>query len=700
MKSPPLKRDRRNQDRLRYLKERDKYIARDAARRARLKAEAEAQRAKETKAAQRKEAKLEQARNRRRRRYAQDFLGFYRDLYASNAVDLVTGRPYADSLGEIHKFVADFLNLTEPKTVRRYSPLAGVMPKDLGLEFAERWLYWPTLKSEPQVQDGPTGPISTMFHDKGWQGVVVRLKGKRKRAMLLPRGHLKSEIITKAHTLWRICRDPSERNLVESLSQKQTRKFVKGIKRPFEQTGSKFHDLYGKLMPQGHDAEEWAADFFRLKCANPRGTDPTVEAVGIGGATTGSHFERILLDDFVTKETTGGVDGATTEETNEKIRLMNGVLDPGSILLDVGTPWEAGDGHSMFIRKDGPFYEDSSFFVATLVDANPEGRIPRDLCLVSRGDPIWPDKFPLYVIQEKRRSMPIDQEYFGQYFCQFYGTSVKLFHPDWIAHYDGEPRDMARRAKCRIFMAVDTASGKVNAIKKGKFDPTGMLVVGQSTLDPTDYYLLDGCKEFIAAEDMGAAIVEMALYWKKFADAHDLEFSVGVEDTAYSTLIKPIVEHELRDRGQEGIFTIVPLLHNNRQKESRIRMLASPHSRGMISLPKKLIKSQKRGPNYDLIEEWKAEFTDYPQVSHEELLDCEAYCFEMAGLRDHPDRPGGGKPPADPSRYDRRDQNAEREVDGIDEQDLLQDLYQETVPRKPVSSDAYSRDEGWEDALG
>ena len=623
--------------------------------------QADAEAAREKSEQERREAQeREAALQARRDAYALDPMAFYTDLFASKAVCNETGRQYGQSLGPIHPFLFDFL-CREIPGVKRYSVLAKHWDIPNG---SERWLYFRTLSSDPIIQDGPDGVVSQMFHEKPWQGMVIRLKGRLKKCVLIPRGHLKSTIGTEALTLWEICRKPAERNLIQSVNIKQARKRMAGIKIPFNQNED-FQRLYGHLKPDARDDEWWAADCFQLKAKDRRGPDPTVEVAGIGGDRTGSHFERVKLDDVVADKTTGGVDGSLTEDTKEKVRMLHGILDPGSQLLSIGTPWADNDAHSMFTRQDGPFYQDCSFLVATLIDGDPNGAVPATYGISGPGNPIWPEKFNREAIADKRRSMPIDKEYFGQFFCQFTGTTEKIFSADWITHYDGRPEDICEQEKCNVFVAVDTG-GKDAVLKKGKFDPTGIMVLGQSTIDPTQFFVLDGAKERMTTEDMADAIVDTCVYWQRITEKLGTVFKAGFEKTIYTTFLEPLIKAETIRRGIEGQLDLRLLEHGNRAKEARIRILATPYSRRWIAWPKKLVKKRfGRGEPYDLTEALRAEFTAYPMVAHEELLDCNAYAFELAGAVDLPDRPGERNRGKDPGAYTRRKWREDEETGEI-----------------------------------
>jgi predicted phage terminase large subunit-like protein len=127
-----------------------------------------------------------------------------------------------------------------------------------------------------------------------------------------PRDHGKSEIFCMAYPLRRICEDPDVRILIVQKTAEEAQKTLGVIKTELE-TNDTIKAYYGGLWQQkvgtrdisnaagvmqreGRKESAWRMDRITVKRAR-KGKDPTVEAVGVGGAITGGHFDVIILDD-------------------------------------------------------------------------------------------------------------------------------------------------------------------------------------------------------------------------------------------------------------------------------------------------------------------------------------------------------------------------------------------------------------------
>lgn len=109
--------------------------------------------------------------------------------------------------------------------------------------------------------------------------------------------------------------------IMETPIIKEIFKFVHGMPLKFRTR------QYGKL------------NFSFKQQASPEGS---FTALGLNGGITGKHFDRILLDDFVTLE--DRISKAEREKTKEILReIMNNIIDPGKPVSFIGTPWHRDD---------------------------------------------------------------------------------------------------------------------------------------------------------------------------------------------------------------------------------------------------------------------------------------------------------------------------------------------------------------------
>lgn len=612
--------------------------------------------------------------------YARDFKKFYLDLLASDTVNKITKKSYKQTWGKIHDFMVDFLNIGDD--VVTYSPLMDYMPeKNEDGDYIERWLYWRTMDGPPEIQDGSVGPLTEMFRDKFWQGLLIRVKGDGlSKCLLIPRGHLKSTIATQARSLWRIVREPDSRTLIRSLTEDTAKMFCGDVKFAFE-SNAEFRALYGGMATkEKHEPAPWNADALQVRnnkgFRKSRGKEPTLRSAGMNSSLTSMHCDYVTLDDVVGEGNTETV--TLRAQARGVIGKMMAIPDPGSPFEDIGTRWEDDDVHSMFIDPDrSDMEQDTSFMIATVLDGdteNVEGNyvhtVPRHISPLGYGKPIWPEAYTLREIARKRRSMKDDREWFSQYFNQFMGTGLRTFSKSWIKNYEGNPLEVARAKHLNIFIYFDTTSGK--KIQTGKLDFTCGIVLGQ-TPDCRSVYVLDGFAEKIPSALMVRAIVNLSRKWHAEAERYGGTFFAGVEDNAYTNHLDTAIMLLLKQESVNKHVAIHGVSHGNRQKSDRIAMLAQPYRDGMILWPHELVTHsslnepdlKQREENfepYDFIEMLKVQFCSWPGTANDDILDAHAGAYSRTNTGDFKNDPEEKKQMSDPS-IDRRSDRVESQND-------------------------------------
>lgn len=177
-----------------------------------------------------------------------------------------------------------------------------------------------------------------LMQDDGWfdpvhrrlcnwvQGHVAEAinKGKDAKLMLImPRGSLKTTIITKYLPIWLTCNDDHMRTLIVSNTFTNACKKLRDIRGVFEGMDI-FKVAFPDLLPTRDETVEkskWtdaAATINRSK-AFP---DATFEAAGVGTKKTGSHYNMIIEDDTVAPDESEMKSGITTPSRD---RVTKGV---------------------------------------------------------------------------------------------------------------------------------------------------------------------------------------------------------------------------------------------------------------------------------------------------------------------------------------------------------------------------------------
>ena len=175
--------------------------------------------------------------------------------------------------------------------------------------------------------------------------------GAQYQADFWPRDHGKSEIFCISYPLRRICEDPNVRILIVQKTATEAIKTLGVIKAELESNQplkgfyrqhwqhTVWHDdicnQAGAQMISGKKEGAWQQQRIYVKRCR-RGKDPTVEAVGVGGAITGGHFDVIILDDVEDDENT-----RTDDRIAAMIEWFTGTImqlrEPHTKIIVVGT---------------------------------------------------------------------------------------------------------------------------------------------------------------------------------------------------------------------------------------------------------------------------------------------------------------------------------------------------------------------------
>lgn len=589
----------------------------------------------------------------RARKLARDDFKFYlKHVFYHGAEDK------AANLGKVHDFTIDFLRLHEIDRIDEkycHSPIRKwCPPRNADGEFVERWLWFKTLDKDPEIQVGPVGPISQMFHETTWKGLIVRFAGDGSdKCLLLPRGHLKSTIGGEAFSTWEAVKDPSLRRILMSRRKNLALRTLQTVRKQFE-ANAMTQRLFGNLGPPSKgDALTWSKTAIQLKHAQARGSDPSLVVTSTSTETAGMHCDRVTLDDVV-----GQTNIATVElrqSLKDCVHNLEAVRDPGSHMLNIGTIWHEDDAHGEYIRPDGHSYEFTSFMVGTL-------RMDDDTAL-------WREKFTEPVmkrLEDKYRN----RMYF--FMCQYYNqpnsAASRTFKPEWLRtfndHPDADVRDcssperLAVNRRLDIYITCDPATST-----KKKSDFSALIVQGQDR-NTNERFVLDGFRDRLGPDVLPGAIADVLQKWKQITDAAGTRLRFGIESFGFSLYLKCALLNMLKQR---GIYVEVEeLKHNYRSKPDRIMVLAAPYSMGVVFFPKHLKRvAHEGGEAYDLIAKLRDELLRFNKNAigqHDDLIDAQAYgeIFMRPALAalDAPERPA---PVAkDPGVYN-RDTTGERQ---------------------------------------
>lgn len=172
-------------------------------------------------------------------------------------------------------------------------------------------------------------------------------KPARKKALMLPRGHLKTSFVTIGYTIQCLLKNPNTRVLIGNGVWDIARSFLSEIKAQLEQSQLKY--LFGEFQ-----SARWNADEIIIKQRTKPLKEPTVATTGVEAETTGGHYDIIILDDLI------GLQNSQTPEQRSKVkrfrRSMINLLEPGGLLIEIGTRWHLDDTFSEIFEKEMKYY--------------------------------------------------------------------------------------------------------------------------------------------------------------------------------------------------------------------------------------------------------------------------------------------------------------------------------------------------------
>ena len=382
---------------------------------------------------------------------------------------------------------------------------------------------------------------------------------KTRFRIVLPRGWLKTTLITIAYPLWEAVRDPNIRILIAQNTMTNATKKLMAITQQVES-----NKLLRALFPYMiKDPKRWSTEAASLKMMEGGRTkahpEATFEAAGTRTRITGRHYDRVIEDDTVAPDLDDNskeVVIPSKRDIEQAIgwhRLVTPILiNPmESINIIVGTRWAELDLISWSMANEPQFEH-----VERSCLEDEDGKSAED------GKITWPKRFGREVLDGLLHSM-------GPYLfsCLYLNKPIRaedmIFKPEWVQFYETEPRGLI------TYTTVDPAGDPEDT--KGDPDWNVVMTVGidQKT---GKKYILDMFREKCSPSSLLDALFHQVLKWKPR--------KVGLETIAYQKSL----QHWIRERQrQEGVFfTVEGITHSNRSKNARIMGLQPAFSSGLV----------------------------------------------------------------------------------------------------------------------
>lgn len=382
-------------------------------------------------------------------------------------------------------------------------------------------------------------------------------KDPDKHLFLLPRGHLKSCIITAAYSIWCILRNPNIRIGICANTTGLAREHMRLIKRPFE-SNELFKMMFPDILYQDpqNESSKWSESEITVKRTGVM-RESTVETFGIDPLPTGHHYDLIIYDDIVTPESVTTLE--LMKKTKDLFSLSLSLLEPHGRRLVTGTRYHFGDLYSDLIEsKNWKVYLRKA---------------------IENGIAIFPQKFSL----EKLQSIKEEQ---GSYIfsCQYLLDPIapekQDFKSEWIKYYIEAPKGLT------ITITVDPAF-----TVHEKSDYTAIVACGTDWRD--DMYVLEAIRGKWTSKETVDRIVEVCKRYNTY--------QVGIESAGYQYTYYD-------DLKPYNIYPIELKPSTKESKRMKIMGLQPRFERGKIFIKRDMT---------DLEEE----LLHFPHCKHDDLID-------------------------------------------------------------------------------
>lgn len=404
---------------------------------------------------------------------------------------------------------------------------------------------------------------------------------------LWSRGHFKSTIITYAGVVQEILKNPEICICIISYKAGAAETFAAQIKSAFESNEvllNCFPDVLWAERPD-HRGDVWSVSDFTVKRTNGR-KEATVATSGlVSGMRTGGHYDLLVYDDTVT------YDSVVTPEMSQR------TTDAWSMSLNLGSEktrhWYIGTRYAIF----DTYHE--------MIERGIRER--RHVGMDEAGRPVLLSEEEF---AKKRREMSA-KDWASQMMQTPIGLGELIFDDKWWLNSDTlpAPKTMHR------YIFVDTAT------KRGKRNDYSVFwVVGYGR--DRIYYPLDCVRDKLSLSQRADAIFRLVEQWMP-ADVF-WESNGSRSDGEY-------IEERMERAGYRFRITEI---NQSQPKEDRIRWLEPAWRDGRIIMPRRLAYTDVNQETHDLIHDFKAEeWSIYPSVTHDDMLDCLANIFHPEVVR-------------------------------------------------------------------
>lgn len=410
-----------------------------------------------------------------------------------------------------------------------------------------------------------------------WSDVHTELQGFLKTAgkrihIELPRGHLKSWIVTQGWALQQMLANPNLRVLIANATESNATKMIRLIER-FLGKQSLLEQVYGKF-----ESEIWNQEEFVIAQRTAPLVAPTFMAAGIQKTLTSQHFDLIIADDLVEP------DNVRTKEQREKVYefylSLFDLLEPDGRMVVIGTRYHQDDLYAKILEENAT-HKNWSIFVRSCY--NPDGSV------------LFPEKFSHDQLDDiKKKSF---YHFSTQYLNDPIDPENADFRTEWIKYYDP-----AQPHPSSLYLTIDPA---ISLDRNADF--SAFIVAGM--FNDRRIRVVDSVHRRLVPSELVDQVFDLVKKWRLHR--------VGIETFAFQKTLKYDIQRQQRERGVFFSIDELGKRHSGRgeqvlSKEARIRRLQPYFEQGLFEIRSDMA-------------ELRDELLAFPRGRHDDLIDALSY---------------------------------------------------------------------------
>lgn len=354
----------------------------------------------------------------------------------------------------------------------------------LGYKDVHEQVHGPLLEALQKFKGGTEENVNGKWvyrpHLPHWQ-----LEGSRQNLFLYPRGHLKTTVITIAHSIQWVINYPNIRILISTAIGDQAELILGSIKKQFQ-----YNDDFRTLFPEFCPTAAKAADFgSRDEFTVPNRTDHTLKeatiwACSVGKVIAGFRADVTKNSDLVDEQnvkTPGGIAEVIShfghmEPLLERYNERDGFAASRGWNDVEGTRYDFGDLYGELLKNS-----DSQEFRQT--DRAIDWHVVLRGAIDDKGNSLWPERFPVKELERIRRQPAVgDWIFSAQYLNKCIPQGDGLCDPKDVVFVPGHVLQEIM-PRLRISATIDLSGMQAaersdfSCISVGGFDHDGRLYI-------------------------------------------------------------------------------------------------------------------------------------------------------------------------------------------------------------------------------